>query len=210
MIAITVRIFWGFGKLALLLRSIYLEHLEGGPATPRAHPKIAFFQSTIPPTTPSHGTCGENELGEVVGGGVSLGWRSTCKCAHTRTHTHTPADRTRTQKDAFIPILEVQTVAPQACPPTHPPLAWGRVDGAAMVAAPLNWATTAPTAVPCSQRGAAQHQTRLRDHAQQVWIEQRVLDKHESTHVSTFTCEALVRPLGAHTRSAALLSPSMA
>ena len=30
MIAITVRIFWGFGKLALLLRSIYLEHLEGG------------------------------------------------------------------------------------------------------------------------------------------------------------------------------------
>lgn len=106
------------------------------PATPRAHPKIAFFQSTIPPTTPSHGTCGENELGEVGGGGVSLGWRSTCKCAHTRTHTHTPADRTRTQKDAFIPILEVQTVAPQACPPTHPPLAWGHVDGAAMVAAP--------------------------------------------------------------------------
>jgi hypothetical protein len=142
--------------------------------------------------------------------------------AHTHAHTHIRRQTGHAHRldalipirevQAFMPILEVQTVAPQACPRACPPTP--HLHGAMLMGRLwlllLNWATTAPTAVPCSQRGAAQHQTRLRDHAQQVWIEQRVLDKHESTHVSTFTCEALVRPLGAHTRSAALLSPSMA
>ena len=55
MIAITVRIFWGFGKLALLLRSIYLEHLEGGWARgaasghPPSPPKNRIFSKHHPP-----------------------------------------------------------------------------------------------------------------------------------------------------------------
>ena len=59
MIAITVRIFWGFGKLALLLRSIYLEHLEGLRPPPEPTQKSHFFKAPSPPPLPATAHAGK-------------------------------------------------------------------------------------------------------------------------------------------------------
>ena len=183
---------------------------------PEPTQKSHFFKAPSPPPLPATAHAGKTSWVKWWAVGCALGGALHVS-AHTHAHTHTYAGRQDTHTERRIHThprgasIHTHPRGANRCTsslPTHPPLAWGHVDGAAMVAAPELGHHRAHYG-PCSQRGAAWHQARLRDHAQQVRIEQRVLEKHESTHFYTFTCKARVHPLCAHTRSAALLSPSM-